>query len=1795
MGKSKQQPKTKGNLKPASSSRAAETSIGQTNTSLSFTNLGGFAQFASPATTSHILSRPSTPGSDGGDISIDIDPELSVILKKINKRDSITKLKALEELNTYLNEHISVIQSIVSTWVSIYNKVALDVDRRVRLAGNQIHQLVTLQAKKKLAPYLKDFIGVWMLNMYDQSKDVAKLAKLTFEAVFAEDKRQGVIVFCQKDILDYTSEMLLIKTVETLSDARYVSPEDMAAKYARVMASSLYTLSHLITSLPEDERIKVKNDYDALFDTTALWKFVTHESPVIRRSIYHLIKNLLVHWPAILESRLDLICPDFFGTVFGDKDASVHSEMWDALLLMTKKYPDSWMIINKKKPALSKLCNFLRNGLNGSLNIAYPSMIALLANLPSQLMNSPNFYKDVFTNFWKGLSSSIIDKSNSHVLVNAYCECVTYFAITKSTTNPDATAYLVDSALYDALRAYFIRAKDTAIAYDKLNEQCGIYFGNNIITLIKSEANIPMSSLWSKLDTLCVQIIIDCDGPAGSEVDMSLFCQQIGMILSCIHKQLQGTGSSSIDYNNPAYTPVGDLVQRLFVAALDSCFVHKDFASELIALDKVLLHDYATIILKCLDTGKVSKQLLSLLDQVAVSSIPTVVSTFVSLISNVADESMMKELWNSITGYLVTLNSKDGTLRQINGLASLLDEIYIQKPQINYQSENLDILVKQVSSDILTSSPVLVQNQNEQDATLQRTIMEKVFVQSLSLQMDYNLLSEETLQVVLSSLVPTLKSFNQYYYSTEGNINKQSLDSSSNEDAINYSTRSVLSIILALLEPKDVIAVKFLTQFSLSDLPNQVFDAMFAKPVEALSSTASSVGNDNQLATTDDTIGDIQLLAGIVWTKMIDLMNNNDSTDKEIQTKFRHGVLTHVKSSITDVKCIASPLESVNRSNKLLSALYPDTTTTEYQQALTTLVGDSAKWIDLYATFQEKRTLEYMASSVTDIYAGMDSQTLWEDKDELYPIQYDIYGLSALGRLALFTSAFIIQKQVDVVRFFNVEDTKDIYDRDTLLRIMLLVSMECSRGFEMNGLCRIWQSSTLYTPATTSTTILSPSKNALRLGITDFITQTNTIFNAWFDHMVKNQLKSSPSMTTHFCTSLYNSLKKGSITDDDNGRLFNFTLNSLRHQGQQYTDAYYAIFIQTLMDQLLDQYQWTIKEVEQWLPILKAEATEVSPLIKAALITSFKKVIGETSGYQYLSSDFANKLSGADSLQIFADRPEAWEWLTLLNASSITFGTLPIPPQRLIYLVSTIKGWFKQDFDDHLEVIHRKKIHIQLALLFSSISESVQEVSGSHWDLFLDCVYEWLSYNDADEYDDLPIMYYALRLLSRLIDLGTEGNSNILETLNDHWKGIGNAVWKCFTKEKGISLPISQSRKLYQELLAGIVNYIPFVILKEIVNFGEVIQHLGSTNDVLQKQAFFILQQLVKEDTKNLSVQLEFSQHEEDKEEKLTTRRIHPDLFKRLITNEPILSMWDIATVEEKEFHEIFGYMLSWLLMFEHFDDITFKLKQQYTAELKDAEALDKLIPFLFKFLNPVTGQPAFDLTPWDFSIYDLEGFDITMDTSYALLAGHLYYQTLRHIPSLARQWWVNYRQRQLVIAVEQYTEKYFSGLLIDHEMALVNRADIKKQLEDNDNEFKVKTLKAGNEVSAIYNVDEQEMRISIKLPNNYPLQQIQVEGVQKVGVSDKQWRGWMFAIAAVIGSQNGNIVDALTVCKRNINLHFEGIGDCVICYSIISVQDRSIPTKQCRTCKNKFHASCLYKWFRSSNSASCPLCRTVF
>lgn len=57
---------------------------------------------------------------------------------------------------------------------------------------------------------------------------------------------------------------------------------------------------------------------------------------------------------------------------------------------------------------------------------------------------------------------------------------------------------------------------------------------------------------------------------------------------------------------------------------------------------------------------------------------------------------------------------------------------------------------------------------------------------------------------------------------------------------------------------------------------------------------------------------------------------------------------------------------------------------------------------------------------------------------------------------------------------------------------------------------------------------------------------------------------------------------------------------------------------------------------------------------------------------------------------------------------------------------------------------------------------------------------------------------------------------------------------------------------------------------------------------------------------------------------------------------------------------------------------------------------------------------------------------------------------------------------------------------------------------------------------------------------------------------------------------QNGSIMEGLALWKNNVDKRFEGIEDCMICFSVIHGSNYSLPKKGCRTCKKKFHSACL-------------------
>ena len=235
---------------------------------------------------------------------------------------------------------------------------------------------------------------------------------------------------------------------------------------------------------------------------------------------------------------------------------------------------------------------------------------------------------------------------------------------------------------------------------------------------------------------------------------------------------------------------------------------------------------------------------------------------------------------------------------------------------------------------------------------------------------------------------------------------------------------------------------------------------------------------------------------------------------------------------------------------------------------------------------------------------------------------------------------------------------------------------------------------------------------------------------------------------------------------------------------------------------------------------------------------------------------------------------------------------------------------------------------------------------------------------------------------------------------------------------------------------------------------------------------------------------------------------------------------------------DIRGLLFSWILIFDHFsgsvstylDTVlsltpslnstdkcyqSYKVRSDYVAHLKEGNYVSGLLDFSFRLLGHEGGKPV-DASRFDITSYSPDTADSPQKDLQWLLI-HLYYLSLKHLPSLTKAWWIDSPGRQTAQIIESWTEKYISPIVISDELNnITSWADSTSQ-QDEDKNMKVKVSKKAREITASYEVDEQTMQIVIKLPGAYPLRQATVEGLNRVAVDEKKWRSWLLNTQGVI------------------------------------------------------------------------------
>ncbi|KAI3404467.2 hypothetical protein KGF56_002764 [Candida oxycetoniae] len=566
-----------------------------------------------------------------------------------------------------------------------------------------------------------------------------------------------------------------------------------------------------------------------------------------------------------------------------------------------------------------------------------------------------------------------------------------------------------------------------------------------------------------------------------------------------------------------------------------------------------------------------------------------------------------------------------------------------------------------------------------------------------------------------------------------------------------------------------------------------------------------------------------------------------------------------------------------------------------------------------------------------------------------------------------------------------------------------------------------------------------------------------------------------------------------------------------------------------------------------------------TPLKFVAFVTGISKFCASPSLDRIRNYIFSEILAVKKEEDILSS---GLKWITMLipfldfdteTETNTDTGLFPIV--KLTMVLNQIQNWLDSSIAYDSEFID---LRIQ-AVRFLSLLPSKQSQLP---DVYNELVNRLIEENFEMAADRIDLKFYTLKSYSALlkktnVDLENQ-NQKLLEIFTQYEYTNTQA---CIMVERILERTMLQSRFSNGELNAQKEEF--FKILSK------------SKSEIGIRLSAYYLSQVLENEKNDFVIDFQLSK-EEDKKAVLPPQLIQ-------IVNE--------FNVSDKL--EILRYLLSWFLITNFFKNVTIMMRNNYLNELVTTKNFQTLLYFIFEHIE--MSNKFFDsLTEEEISSYDVikthNFHDLEGETK--LLALYIYFQCLQYAAFQVQLWFREIRDRQLQMKAEKITTKYLSPPLRKEILEQVSKE--KDKLQGKEDNLSIKVISIANEIRTMYVVDDQRLEMVIKIPQSYPLENVIIDGPSRVGVKENRWKAWLLASQKIISISNGTVVDAIELFCKNINLHFSGFEDCAICYSILH-QDLSLPSKTCQTCNNKFHAACLYKWFKSSGNSTCPLCRTAF
>ena len=290
-----------------SSTCAVTRNMPKTSSSLFASALGGGGG-APSSTSSSLLSSVLSGGA-----SLDADAQL--LVRKLGKKDAVTKLKALRELHGAVSERgADWSAALLPHWVLAFGRLCDDGSWQVREQSCVVLDTFAQLLRRQLAPQLKLLIAPWLRCRFDPQHDVRRAAIGAFTSAFpAEGKYASALAFCQEDLL-----VTLAETAFASPPARSADEDanaEAAEMYARRVSTALQAACHLLATAATEPakgaaatgtRFALGPLLSEHVLTPALWQLGTAKLSVVRCALYAMALALLQHAPELADAHQEV-------------------------------------------------------------------------------------------------------------------------------------------------------------------------------------------------------------------------------------------------------------------------------------------------------------------------------------------------------------------------------------------------------------------------------------------------------------------------------------------------------------------------------------------------------------------------------------------------------------------------------------------------------------------------------------------------------------------------------------------------------------------------------------------------------------------------------------------------------------------------------------------------------------------------------------------------------------------------------------------------------------------------------------------------------------------------------------------------------------------------------------------------------------------------------------------------------------------------------------------------------------------------------------------------------------------------------------------------------------------------------------------------------------------------------------------------------------------------------------------------------------------------------------------------